>query len=234
MTPEQLTVKLKSIVGDNLISVVLFGSAAANDRTEGFSDFNLLVLVKDLNLSVLQSVAPMLRPWLATNPAPLFFSEKRFKEGRDVFPIEFLDMKESHRILWGADPFKKWIVPNEPLRLQLERELRSKLLLLQQKYLESEGDPKRVRDLLARSLSSFHVLFKTVLHLAGKDVPAKKKDAWKVLAKHVAIDHDALTVIHALRVNDKIALQHDPEDLLERLMRSVRAAIDFVDAFEKK
>lgn len=232
MNPEQITVQLKSALGDNLLSVVLFGSGASDDQTKKFSDFNLLVLVKETSLPILKSTLPAMKAWIkAGNPAPLFFSEKRFQDAQDVFPIEFYDMKESHRILWGQDPFQRLLVKDEPLRHQLEHELRAKLLLLQQKYLESDGDAKRLREVLAASISSFHVLFKSVLRLTGKEAPAKKTDTWAALAKHVAIDVDVLTVITALRQNDKTALQHDPEDLLERLMRSVRAVIDYVDAY---
>lgn len=231
VTPEQLTVHLKSIVGDNLVSVVLFGSGATDDQTKKFSDCNLLVLVKEMSLALLKSTLPATKPWIkAGNPAPLFFSEKRFHDAQDVFPIEFYDMKESHRILWGLDPFERMLIKHEPLRHQLEYELRSKLLALQQKYLEIAGDPKRLRDLLAASLSSFHVLFKSVLRLLGKEAPPKKKDTWATLEKHIAIDTDALNVIYALRQGEKTSLQHDPEDLLERLLRSVRAVIDYVDA----
>ncbi len=232
VNPEQLTVQLKSIVGDNLVSVVLFGSASADDQTKKFSDCNLLVLVKEMTLALLKSTLPATKPWIkAGNPAPLFFSEKRFQEAQDVFPIEFYDMKESHRILWGQDPFQRMLIKHEPLRHQLEYELRSKLLTLQQKYLESDGDAKRLRDLLAGSLSSFHVLFKSALRLTGKEAPPKKKEAWVALAKHIAIDVDALNVIYALRQGEKTSLQHDPEDLLERLMRSVRAVVDYVDSY---
>jgi predicted nucleotidyltransferase len=232
VTPEHITVQLKSVIGDNLISVILFGSGATEDQTKKYSDINLLVLVKEVGLSVLKSTLPIVKSWVkAGNPAPLFFSEKRFHEAHDVFPIEFYDMKESHRILWGQDPFARMLIKNEPLRHQLEHELRSKLITLQQKYLETEGDPKRLRELLAGSLSSFQVLFKSVLRLCGKEAPAKKKDTWDALAKHVPIDVEALNVILALRQKDKTALQHGPEDLLERLMRSVKAVIDYVDSY---
>lgn len=232
MTPEELTVKMKTLLSDNLISVVLFGSGAVGDQTQKFSDYNLLLLVKDMNVVVLKSLAPLMKPWVkAGNPAPLFFTDKRFQEAIDVFPIEMFDMKESHRVLWGADPFQKMIVPTAPLRHQVEYELRAKLLLIQQKYLETHGDPKLLRQVLAQSLSSFHVLFKSVLRLTGKETPAKKKEAWKALSQHIAIDVDALNVIYGLRQGEKDSLKHDPEDLLDRLMRSVRATIDYVDKF---
>lgn len=238
MTPEQLTVDLKSVLKENLVSAVLFGSGAVGDRTRNYSDYNLLLLLKEMNMEVLKASLHVLKPWIRDgNPAPVFFSVKRFEEAQDVFPIEFLDMKESHRILWGADPFRVIQIKDTDLRAQLEYELRSKLMTLQQKYLETGGDPKRLRDLLARSLSAFTVLFKSVLRLAGKPVPEKKHDVWKAAAAQMPIDQDALDVIYRFRNKDKEALKHDPEDLMSRLMRSVRAAIDYVDAFrviEKK
>ena len=136
--------------------------------------------------------------------------------------------------MWGSDPFEKLNIANGPLRLQLERELQSKLLLLQQNYIETDGQPKELRELLARSLSSFTVLFKSVLRLAGKSAPAKKQEAWKAVSAHVPIDVDALWVIYNLRQGEKEALKHSPDDLMSRLMRSVKAAIDYVDTLAVK
>ena len=60
-TPEELTTHLQNALGDNLISVVLYGSAAAGDRTEKYSDFNTLVIVKDIGLPVLKSAMPVVK-----------------------------------------------------------------------------------------------------------------------------------------------------------------------------
>jgi hypothetical protein len=42
---EQLVEKLKKAYGERLVSVVLYGSAAAGDHHEGFSDFNILCVL---------------------------------------------------------------------------------------------------------------------------------------------------------------------------------------------
>lgn len=231
-TPEELTEELKSVLKQDLKAVILYGSAAAGDRTRRYSDFNLLIVVQDPSVDVLRSVMPLLKRWRReNNPAPLFFAEDRFRAASDVFPIEFSDMKRQHRVLWGRqDLFNDIEVDRGHLRHQLEYELRSKLLLLRQAYLDSGGRATAIRPLLAHALSAFAVLFRTVLELRGESVPVRKPDVWHALAKHIPMDSDALDAIWRMRDGDREAERMAPDDLFARLMKTVETVVDFVDA----
>ena len=95
--PEELTERLKETLGPNLKSVVLYGSAAADDRTRVFSDYNVLVVVGEMGLETLKHLGPIARKWgAAGNPTPLLFTEQRLRDAGDVFPIEFLDIKKKN------------------------------------------------------------------------------------------------------------------------------------------
>jgi len=93
------------------------------------------------------------------NPPPLIFSEDFLNQSLDVFPIEFLDIKSAHRMLYGPDPFESLSVQTADLHHQLEFELRSKLVQMQQRFLQSGGEAKALRELLGRSLSAYTALF---------------------------------------------------------------------------
>src|SRR6185437_15811706 len=101
--------------------------------------------------------APVLAWWTGLSyPAPLFFTQSELQAVADVFPIEMFDIKHRHRILHGADPFQDLDVPMALHRVQLEHEIRTKLLLLRQHYLSvlpAAGPLKAAAALCAHSPS---------------------------------------------------------------------------------
>jgi predicted nucleotidyltransferase len=97
MTPEKLTEELKQACPKGLKSIILYGSAAAGDRIEKKSDYNVLVVTDNLDIRTLNSIAKTASAWSkAGNPAPLLFTEDRLARATDVFPIELLDICECH------------------------------------------------------------------------------------------------------------------------------------------
>ena len=172
MKPEILTETIQEVLGDQLLAVVLYGSSAAGDYIEGQSDFNLLVIAKEWRSSDLKAIHGTLSKWLkAGNPAPLCFTPKRFEDAADVFPMEMLDIIESHRVLYGNDPIKTIKVDLTHLRHQVEFELRSKLLKLRQTYLQLSKPDKNLGSLMVESLSSFQAVCRGALRLFSKKIP---------------------------------------------------------------
>ena len=45
---DQLVEKLSKALGDELVSVVLYGSAASGDHDEKFSDYNVLCVLREV------------------------------------------------------------------------------------------------------------------------------------------------------------------------------------------
>jgi len=159
MTLEKLTEELKSACSANLKSVILYGSAAAGDHTGKRSDYNVLVVTEGLGRSELLAFSKTAKAWAnAGNPAPLLFTMERLNKSTDVFPVELLDIKECHKILFGEDVVSDLDISTDNLRLQIEHELRGNLIQLRQQYLLSAGNAKEVCNLMVRSLSSFLVL----------------------------------------------------------------------------
>ena len=69
---------------------------------------------------------------------PLLLDRRWIEDARDVFPIEFLELREHHVLLHGeTDPFADLPVNLDHLRLEVEQQLRGKLLHLWEAYLET-------------------------------------------------------------------------------------------------
>ena len=90
----------------------------------------------------------------------MMFTQEEWRESSDVFPMEYADMVDRHKVLAGASPFEGIRVSKADLRIELEHEARGKLLALRQGVLASAGDRKAELQLLAASLSTIMVIFR--------------------------------------------------------------------------
>ena len=227
MTPEQFLEKLKETCAGNMLSFVVYGSAAAGDAIPGKSDCNVLLVLKEAPLAALKAVAGASAAWLKKgNPPPLVFTREQLLSSGDTFPIELADMKAFHKTLHGEDLLPGIEVAPEHLRLALERELKSKLLLLREAYLSLGGGKKAVTALIADSLSPFLVLCRAALRLRTGSSPASKLAAAVELAREAGYDAEVFTEAHALRSG---TWHGDAEKLFDRYLAAIGtlgAAVD--------
>jgi len=101
---QELVDRLKQAQGDGLRSVILYGSAAAGEHNEHFSDLNVLCVLTRVSPAELAGSGPIFEWWRKLgNPSPLLLSEEELRTSTDCFPIEFHDMQERRRVLFGKD-----------------------------------------------------------------------------------------------------------------------------------
>ena len=172
MTLDELVEQLKKAYGNSLRAVVLYGSAAAGEHIPKRSDYNVLVIADALDFDALTREAAVARAWAeAGNPPPLTLTTEEWRASADIFPIEYADILDRHRVLHGTPPFDGMAVERKDLRLQVEHEAMGKLLQLRQGILAAGGDRRRLTELLAASLSTFMVIFRAVVRLHGEQPP---------------------------------------------------------------
>ena len=152
----QLVDRLSQAYGHDLRSVVLYGSAAAGDFHQKHSDLNILCVLRDVGVESLQKAEQTAHWWRSFgNPAPLLWAENELACATDAFPVEFLDLREQHRVLHGEDLVAGLTIDPAFHRVQVEHELRTKLLALRQRYLGIYRDQKMVLKLMVDALPSF-------------------------------------------------------------------------------
>jgi hypothetical protein len=166
MTLDDLVTQLRAAYGTHLASVVLYGSAAAGEHIPKQSDYNVLLLLDAIDQSALAAASSVARAWRdAGNPPPMTMTVDEWRRSSDVFPMEYADILERHRVLHGAFPLEGIAVSRDLLRLQLEQQAMGKLLQLRQAVLLAGIDGKRQAELIGASLSTMMVLFRAVLRL---------------------------------------------------------------------
>jgi hypothetical protein len=203
MTLDELVDQLKKVYGAQLRAVVLYGSAAAGEHIAKRSDYNVLVIVDELTMDHMRTGAAVARAWGEDgNPPPLTLTMSEWRGSADIFPMEYADILERHRVLFGTPPFDDIVVERRNLRLQLEHEAMGKLLKLRQGVLASGGDAKAQIELLAASLSTIMVIFRAVERMHEAVPPTDYDRLSRDVARRVGFDAEpfALVVRHVRRV----------------------------------
>lgn len=232
MTPDQLVEKLKKAIPQDLRSVVLYGSAAVGDHAGKRSDYNILVLTRHLDLEILKSLSGIASEWTRLgNPPPLLLTATRLEKSSDVFPIELLDIQESHKILFGDDFIRKIRISPENLRLQVEQELQGKLIQLRERFLLTGQNSQAVIELMIDSLSTFLVLFRAALRLFQNEVPRVKMEALQALTRHIQFDPSSFHTVNDLKTAKIKGKDVNAEDLFQRYLKNIGIVVNAVDAF---
>jgi hypothetical protein len=222
--------RMSEAAGANLESVILFGSAVAGDFHPEFSNFNLFCVLRDTSFSALQPLAPVARWWEGQKqPPPLLMTRAELHRSNDVFTIELLDMQQHHEVLLGEDVLLGLKIPEDLHRVQVEYELREKLILLRQQLLLSSGNSRRLWELLVYSVSSFVTLFRHALIVLGHAAPVAKREAVQALAAHLHFDATAILQVLDVREHKTNPKSMDVNDLFARYMAVVEQVTTAVD-----
>lgn len=222
--------KMREAAKDNLVSVILYGSAAASDFHPEYSDLNLFCVLRDESFTALQALAPVVKWWdRQRQPPPLFMTREEVQRSADVFSIELLDMKQHHRLLFGEDVLKDLVIPTSLRRVQVEYELREKLALLRRHLLLGAGKDKVLWETLTQSISSFVTLFRHALAVLGQEPPPWKRETVKRLADRIGFDPSGF--LHVLDVRERRVKPRDLDlnDVFSRYLAAVEQVTDAVD-----
>lgn len=193
---------LRQTHGDNLVSVILYGSAAAGDFLPHESDYNILVVLEKIAPIDLRDAHACMREWNRLgHPVPVYFTAGEMENAGDVFPIEFHFMENARVVLYGRDVLADVVISDKYLRHQTEFELRSNLLRLRRRYIHSSTSAEALGELMADSLTSFAADFRAVLLMIGKVPPIKKQDIVRETVRELALRAEPFEKIFDIREN---------------------------------
>lgn len=235
MIPEQtideFVKRVREAGGANVESVILFGSAVSGDFHAGLSNLNLLCLLRDASFAALRALTPAAKWWDGQKqPPPLCMTRQELARSVDVFTIELLDMQQHHRVLYGEEVLKELQIPMDLHRVQVEYELREKLILLRQHVLLASENESRLWDLLQRSAPSFSTLFRHALIALGDTSKVQRRDAVQALAQRVGYDSSAILQVLDVREKKTDKKKFDIRDLAARYLAAVEKVAAAVDA----
>lgn len=227
---------LRATHGDNLASVVLYGSAVAGDNRELQSDYNLLIALKRITPEDLRLAQAPMREWQRLgHPLPVYFTVEELADAADVFPIEFHQMANARVVLYGQDPFEFVKLSDANLRHQTEYELRSKLIQLRRHYIPASVSIEKLSDLMSDSLSSFAALFRAVLLLHGQEAPVAKVDVVRETARLLKLEATPFERIFQFRTTGALPRSDkEANELFAAYMFQIEQVVEAVDELERR
>jgi hypothetical protein len=231
---DQLIVRLTKAHGPDLVSVILYGSAATGEYEESFSDINILCILNRITPAELSAAEPVFQWWVGEgNPPPLLLSEHEIQTSTDCFAIEFYDIKKNHKVLLGRDVLAPLEIDRSFYRAQVERELRAKLLRLRTKAAGFLLQKEALSRLLVDSVSTFCVLMRHALLLSGVEVDAKKRAIVEQARLTFGIDPSSFLQLLDVREKKMAIKSLDPAPLFGIYLRELSNIIDAVDRIDK-
>ena len=214
---EKIIESLKEKLGENLLCAVKFG-------TEGEPN-NFLCVLEKIDFAVLEQLKEAVQKQ-KEKVVPLFFTQNELQNAADVFPLEFLDIKYPHEVLYGQDLINAIKMEKKHVRHELESELRSKLIHLRENYVWIKKD-KDLKTLLVSAVPSLMPLFYGLLYLKNTTPPSDLDHLFDLVAEKYQLNVDILRKLKLLKDGkaDSSELKRDVEDLLE-FLRHIIPVID--------
>jgi Nucleotidyltransferase domain len=222
--------KMQTAVDGNIISMIVYGSAAEGEFHPEYSDLNLLCVLKDTSFASLSKIAGTVEWWhKKKHHPPLVLTPQELKDTADVFSIEFVDMKQRHRVLYGEDVLRNLDVPMHLHRSQLEYELREKLFLLRQHILVAATREKDLWEVMLNSLTSFTTLFRHLLIELGEQGRKHSREAIEELASRLNFDSSAFVQLMDVRAKRSDRKQFSAADVAGRYLSAIETVTTAVD-----
>ncbi|MCP4050607.1 MAG: hypothetical protein GY730_07885 [bacterium] len=158
--------RTKQIYSDSLISFYIYGENTEL-QTLNKEEKLLLLILNTVSTSKLKKQRD-LQPVLIKNNFKLtIFTEDEIKHSLDVFPVEFMEMKENRKLLSGVDILDNVTIDPKNLRHECEFYLRSHILKLREAYIAPGRD---INKLIKLSLPSFISVFKQFIKMDKEEI----------------------------------------------------------------
>ncbi|MDO8743756.1 MAG: hypothetical protein Q7J76_01450 [Candidatus Brocadiaceae bacterium] len=210
---------------EDIISIYITGSAVTKGFHAKYSDINTLIVVKGIEIPFYDFIASLGKRYGKKKiRAPLIMTPDYINRSLEVFPLEFLEMKLIHQLVYGDEVLKDIKIEKADIRLQCERELKGKLQHLCQGYIKAMGDKRTFTDLLVGSLSGYFPLFRGILFLYNHEIPKEKGDVLYAMNECCDVDMKVFKDLLDIRSHNF----YPPIEALKEVFKNLYRVLDTI------
>jgi predicted nucleotidyltransferase len=172
---ERLVDAARRTLGEDLQSIVLYGSAAEG-RLRATSDVNLVFVLRRFERARIEALREPLRTArAAVGAAPMFLLAVELQEAADAFAVKFADLLRRRRVLHGEDPFAGLVVPRDAQLRRLRQVLLNQLLRMRERFAVAGLREEQLARALAEAAGPLRAAAATLLELEGRPAPSAKE-----------------------------------------------------------
>ena len=164
----------KSALGPDLVSVVLFGSAAEG-RLRATSDVNLILVLARFDAARVDALREPLRTARALiNLSTMLIVESEITGAAEAFAVKFADIRERHKVLWGKDPFAGLKPSRGAMLVRLQQILLNFVLRTRERYALVSLREEQLAQVVADAAGPLRSAAALILELEGKPAASPK------------------------------------------------------------
>ena len=219
--------KLKSALGENLYSCILYGSAARGNALPKISDINILIVLEESTPSAHSAIAEAIRD--SIHVEPFILGRALLNRSMQAFATKFLSIRRNYRILHGADPLAD-LKLDEPLaRFLCEQSVRNLRLRLVRAYVVFGNDRKKYTRFLSRMTGTLFTSLGEALRRTGIDVPAEFDARISLFERVFEVEATVLKELLGLKEASRQLTANDIPGFHARLFRLVDRAVHWME-----
>jgi predicted nucleotidyltransferase len=172
----------KKAFGDNLVSVVLYGSGAEG-KLRPTSDVNLILLLSTFKRDQADQLREPLRlAEAAIKLRAMFLLQDELKPASEAFAVKFADITRRRVVLYGDDPFAALVVSREDAIFRLQQTLLNLTLRLRETYISRSLREEQVAVVIADTAGPLRSCASTLLELEGNAASSPKEALEQIAA----------------------------------------------------
>lgn len=218
-------------LGESLIAGILSGDATETGFKKGRSVASPLLLVDrvterllaDVGLAWKKAAAGGIEPPLVLVPAEL-------EASLDAYPVEFLAIRETGRVVCGEFDLAGLAIGKADLRLQCERELRGLLIHARMAAIRLGREEKALGALMAAGAGRLATIARAAVSLLGADPAGNAETVLGRLSKLLGGNADILGTIRLLRDEKRPRFSSEQLGQLMELLETLVHRIDSLDS----
>jgi predicted nucleotidyltransferase len=205
--------------GDALETVLLHGSAARGDYLPGRSNLNLLLVVEKHDLDALRRSAATQRRWSRDGiVVPLVVTGQELRATLDLFPLDYLELRQYHLVLDGRDPFVQIDPDRRSLSRQCAQEIRSNLLRTRQRFVEGGATSDVIEALLPISVTSLLPCLRALAYMKGRPAAHSTESFLEGIGSVIGVDCGTILEAWRVKAGTSTPGKHEMPRLLERYL----------------
>ncbi|HAR62516.1 MAG: hypothetical protein DKM50_02585 [Candidatus Margulisiibacteriota bacterium] len=153
--------ELQSVLGENFVSFISYGANSLAHTIKKTDADNVLVVVSNIDSHILLEFKKLYKKMVKRlNVEPLFLTKDTILTSADIFPIEFLSIKDDYTVHFGKDIFQEFNIEFKNLRLQCELNIKGKLIVLRQAYLNGASEESLIKESFSLFLNTFNNIYR--------------------------------------------------------------------------
>jgi len=160
---------------------------------------------------------------------PLYLTEEYIKTSCDVYPLEYLKMKRSFKVIYGKNILENLDIPSEHIRLECEQKIKGTLIRITQVILESGKNMRNLRRISFLALEDILAGLEGIGAISGISGQFSPVELIENIQQKFGIDLKPLKDVLNWKNGTK---PHDFKKLVYDFYEKIEEIADFVDRFD--